>query len=603
MSEKTTNDDHNPEEDNNTPEVIAPDQPSAITITEKKKRRISKKIIVIVSIIVALLAAGALFWWFSRTDQTPISTNTDTQSVDMPGTTEMLPADLEEFSQPTTGELWYKEAKPIADPGYITNTDGSGFDGVKYFEVGKHGDATIIQALVEAVGGFGILLFEHSPSGKTSFIARPNANLDYSTDTSTQTSGWDNNIFASSVSINKDTHYGSLTVPKSLPVPNNETITPPSYTYGTYVNDPDTGKSNDSPQEGLTVTTVATYGSNTLVKKEQTHSDTNLTTINYVLVTPIGTEVSMVYQPINTTIDDYTWSNNVSVKGTIGGVVRGCGAVGTSVSRADSLSDSDFVAIGKTDKGQTIYGFKDTSINLVKVVYDEYLEANNYDGAPASVSFDTFIANHAIFAYKSVNNGWLIYTNNDYVLAGGCGKPVIYLYPTSTEKVSVKVGANVTVSDPFYPQTTGWKDVIARPDGSLTYNGKLYHSLFWEGTGYGEYPAITRGTVVKRADVLQTIRTQLTAQGLTPRESQDFVDFWQNRIPNKPYVLLSWFNTIQLNTLAPLRVTPRPDTLIRVFLDMRGLDAPISIMAQSFDAPTRNGFTVVEWGGLLTGKK
>ena len=46
-----------------------------------------------------------------------------------------------------------------------------------------------------------------------------------------------------------------------------------------------------------------------------------------------------------------------------------------------------------------------------------------------------------------------------------------------------------------------------------------------------------------------------------------------------------------------LDVTPVPDTVLRVFVVWRGLDAPVEIEAQTLTAPTREGFTLVEWGG------
>ena len=49
----------------------------------------------------------------------------------------------------------------------------------------------------------------------------------------------------------------------------------------------------------------------------------------------------------------------------------------------------------------------------------------------------------------------------------------------------------------------------------------------------------------------------------------------------------------------PLRltVTPEPDTVLRVFMAWKPLDAPVEIEAQPLTAPTREGFTLVEWGG------
>ena len=39
------------------------------------------------------------------------------------------------------------------------------------------------------------------------------------------------------------------------------------------------------------------------------------------------------------------------------------------------------------------------------------------------------------------------------------------------------------------------------------------------------------------------------------------------------------------------------DTVLRVFMAWKPLDAPVEIEAQPLTAPTREGFTLVEWGG------
>src|SRR6185369_9667466 len=113
--------------------------------------------------------------------------------------------------------------------------------------------------------------------------------------------------------------------------------------------------------------------------------------------------------------------------------------------------------------------------------------------------------------------------------------------------------------------------------------------------GHGEYPGISTGTVVKQANVVATMRSQLKQQGLNTNEINDFVSYWQSRIPNKPYVRLSWFNTVQMDELAPLTISPKPVTTIRVFLDMAGFDNSFQMPAPQFSAARRNGFTAIEW--------
>ena len=46
-----------------------------------------------------------------------------------------------------------------------------------------------------------------------------------------------------------------------------------------------------------------------------------------------------------------------------------------------------------------------------------------------------------------------------------------------------------------------------------------------------------------------------------------------------------------------MTIDPAPDTLIRVFLAWKGLDAPGEVEPHKLTAPERAGFTAVEWGG------
>ncbi len=87
--------------------------------------------------------------------------------------------------------------------------------------------------------------------------------------------------------------------------------------------------------------------------------------------------------------------------------------------------------------------------------------------------------------------------------------------------------------------------------------------------------------------------------GFTSQEIADFSEFWKEHIPSKPFTRITWFLTNEMEELAQLTIDPKPDTLIRVFVDFEGLDAPASMKPQRLPRFERNGYTVVEWGGLL----
>lgn len=161
-----------------------------------------------------------------------------------------------------------------------------------------------------------------------------------------------------------------------------------------------------------------------------------------------------------------------------------------------------------------------------------------------------------------------------------------------------KVGANIRESDPLYG-TNGW-NVVAYPSGEIYSEGVRYDYLFWDGTGKGIYPDYKdRGVIVKQNEIEKTLRTQITMLGLNEKETKDFTDFWLPLIPKSPYVRLTWLQTEDMNELAPLLVSPKPDTIIRIFLEFEGLSKPKYLIPQKLGSIPRKGFTLVEWGGLL----
>ena len=63
-----------------------------------------------------------------------------------------------------------------------------------------------------------------------------------------------------------------------------------------------------------------------------------------------------------------------------------------------------------------------------------------------------------------------------------------------------------------------------------------------------------------------------------------------------PYNLIS-FQTDTYTDSAVLEIDPVPDTVLRVFMAWKPLEAPMKVQPQELTAPLRSGFTVVEWGG------
>ncbi len=175
------------------------------------------------------------------------------------------------------------------------------------------------------------------------------------------------------------------------------------------------------------------------------------------------------------------------------------------------------------------------------------------------------------------------------------GKPVIYLYPTQPTQCTVTVGYPLfTYTYPKYDN--GWR-VTAYPDGRLVNkaDGSEHYYLFWEGKERVNWD-FASGFVVKGKDTEKFLREKLAFMGLTPREYNDFITYWVPQMQGADYNLIT-FAGAQYEALAPLTVTPAPDSVLRVHMVFKTLDAPVEIPEQTLKPFERKGFTVVEWGG------
>jgi hypothetical protein len=242
-----------------------------------------------------------------------------------------------------------------------------------------------------------------------------------------------------------------------------------------------------------------------------------------------------------------------------------------------------------------------TKIVILKDIYDQYYPGwdDKAQEQKQKVSYEQFLADHPLIYWQDPFGSFIELKDAKYIPAVECGKPVIYLYPTKTTTVAVKVAPNggFSVTEPEYGD--GWR-VEASPSGELKNlsDGKRYPYLFWEGKGL-DYAQPKEGFVVARSEVGKFLKAKLALLGLNAKESAEFMEYWLPRMQAKPYYFVTFVPQREFDRLAPLTVEPRPDTIIRVFMDYRGLDERMDAPEQKIVTPKRRGFTVVEWGGAL----
>lgn len=256
--------------------------------------------------------------------------------------------------------------------------------------------------------------------------------------------------------------------------------------------------------------------------------------------------------------------------------------------------------IGTTSAGDKIYTLKnkdmkageDKKRSVFKKAYDLSIVHDE-------ISFEEFKQDRPLIYWQDPFGDFMQFKKTKYEAAVEMAKPAIYLYPEQKTNVEVEVypEGGMTASIPDYKN--GWR-VEASPNGTIygRDSGKNYPYLFWEGKGT-DHQLPRKGFVVKRKNMKSFLKEKLQKLGLIEREYREFLDFWLPKMKEKPYYFVTFISQEKINSMAPLEISPEPDTVIRVLMDFKGVEEKVEVPQPDITTPERQGFTVVEWGGVL----
>jgi hypothetical protein len=310
------------------------------------------------------------------------------------------------------------------------------------------------------------------------------------------------------------------------------------------------------------------------------------------------------------------------------------------------VTQEDLMPIASTKRGVQLYTFRNQNNPWNKDEYDKKItfavELNTdrhesrssvdriVGGATVPVpipTFEQYVVQHPVLVFKDPWGRWVGIGEIDYpVLTGGCGKPVIYLYPPKATDVTVSFVNPIQFNIDIPTYQNGWR-VRAYPDGTLkdlqpqvtdctaidaTRLGSEYAArscatgtypyLYWAGAVKASYPTAPEGWIIARAEVADFLSKKLTLMGLNEKERTDMESYWVPQLMKKdvPYYRISFFQTATMSAFIPMKVTPSPDTVFRVFLDWTPLTSEpgVPLPPQHLTPLIRDGFTLVEWGGL-----
>ena len=178
-------------------------------------------------------------------------------------------------------------------------------------------------------------------------------------------------------------------------------------------------------------------------------------------------------------------------------------------------------------------------------------------------------------------------------------KPVVYLYPTEPMEVDVSLSSPERLTS-SYPKYDGGWHVSAFPGGTLSDDsGRTYYALFYEAEPESEL-AMADGWCIAASDVPAFLEEKLSALGLNEREADEMIMYWLPMMQEKEYCLVRFAEPWEIDDQMALDVSPVPDSVIRVLMEICPGDEPRHIEEQQLpETPERDGFTLVEWGGTV----
>jgi len=202
-------------------------------------------------------------------------------------------------------------------------------------------------------------------------------------------------------------------------------------------------------------------------------------------------------------------------------------------------------------------------------------------------------------SYCESNVNWYINPNPVII-----HKPVIYIYPISDQFTNInhEYLGEITFTYPEYGN--GWR-VLAKPDGTLLnlIDSTIHRYLFWEGISHASFNKFqrTNGFIVKSRDIIPFLEKTLKKLGLNAIESNDFITFWAPRMMIKDRSFIHFLINDNIRNTSFLQITPKPETLIRIFMEYSHSIPDTPIKEQSLPTLQREGYTIIEWGGTELG--
>ncbi len=198
-------------------------------------------------------------------------------------------------------------------------------------------------------------------------------------------------------------------------------------------------------------------------------------------------------------------------------------------------------------------------------------------------------------------------------------KPALYLYPAKPTELSVRVLPRGRITQSIPEHKNGWR-VLAFPGGTIKeIGGQLYPYLYYEAE-IEKVKVPQEGFMVRKDDLTNFFDQVLPILGLNLKESTDFKEYWLPKLSEEEKWFVGLVPEEEVNQVEPVEFSVKPDNFLRIRFYFEALDNQPALQDSgiikysqginlnfffnwlgiwSFKTPQRNGFTVVDWGGIL----
>ncbi len=86
---------------------------------------------------------------------------------------------------------------------------------------------------------------------------------------------------------------------------------------------------------------------------------------------------------------------------------------------------------------------------------------------------------------------------------------------------------------------------------------------------------------------------------MTTKEQADFITYWGPQLAKNKLNQVHFKFNDDCTEFATFEITPEPKTVYRIYILWKPIEKSILLEEQFIEPVIRDGFTVMEWGGLI----